>query len=192
MEEEKLQIPIAEKAKGTEHFQAANYEEASKSYAKALLAFNFLLKSQMFQSEDQLKHYIEDVQLPCLLNIAVCYLKLGFGYENIVTHCTDALKISPNNVKALYRRAVAYTHLSDFELAGKDLVAAAKEEPSNAAIQQAWEELRKRRQHYKDKLKRIAKVTFKSEPGTPAPPTPKKTWLEFIKGLVMVCRSRFY
>mmetsp|Transcript_25543 Transcript_25543/g.44561 ORF Transcript_25543/g.44561 Transcript_25543/m.44561 type:complete len:190 (+) Transcript_25543:6323-6892(+) len=189
MEEEKLQVPIVEKSKGAEFFKNGDFEEASKCYSKALLAFNYLFKQMMFESEEQLKNYITDIQLPCLLNLAACYLKLNYGYENVVTHCTDALKISPNNIKALYRRGIAYTHLSEYELAGKDLIAASKEEPNNPTIKQAWEELRKRKQHYKDKLKRIAQVTF---PTARAAPPPKKTWLEMVKGLAMICRSRFY
>jgi tetratricopeptide (TPR) repeat protein len=159
------------------------------------LAFNFLLKQMMFESEEQVMAYVNDVQLPCLLNLAACYLKLNYSYENVVIHCTDALKIKPDSAKALYRRAVAYAHLCEYELAGRDLIAAAKEEPNNEAIQQAWDDLKRRKQQYKDKLKRIAKVTFPSEeahiPDTPSLPTAppvKESWLESFKALV--CRRR--
>jgi predicted nucleotide-binding protein (sugar kinase/HSP70/actin superfamily) len=59
----------------------------------------------------------------------------------------------------LYRRAVTYAYLCEYELAAKDLIAAAME-PNNEAIQQAWDDLKRRKQQYKDKLKRIVKVTF--------------------------------
>jgi tetratricopeptide (TPR) repeat protein len=190
MDDDKLQVPLVEKHKGGELFKSGAFEEASKCYSRALQATNVLLEEMRFETEEQLMSYVTDVQLPCLLNRSACLLKLNYGYDSVVIHCSDALKIAPGNVKALYRRGVAYTCLGDYELAGKDLLAAAKGEPSNEAIQQAWEDLKARRQQYKRKLKRIAQVSFSRE--DPPKPLPVSAWLEIVRGLTMLCRSRFH
>lgn len=190
MEENKLQVPLVEKTKGGELYRSGDYAEASKCYASALRAFKCLIDRMLFENEEQLKNYVEDIQLPCLLNISACYLKLNISYEDIIEHCTNALHISPNNAKALYRRAIAYTHLCEFELARKDLICAAKEEPNNTSIQQAWEELKELRQQYRLKQKRLAQLAFRAEPV--AEYRPISTWLEVVKGIALVCRSRFY
>jgi hypothetical protein len=53
-------------------FKAGEFEEASKCYSKALHAFNFLLKQGMFEGEGQVMTYVDEVQLPYLLNFAAC------------------------------------------------------------------------------------------------------------------------
>jgi tetratricopeptide (TPR) repeat protein len=190
MDEDKLQVPLVEKNKGGDLFKSGEFEEASKCYSRALTAINALLQEMRFETEDQLMSYVADVQLPCLLNRSACLLKLNYGYDSVVMHCTDALKIAPGNVKALYRRGVACTALGDYELAGRDLSAAAKGEPSNEAIRQAWEDLKTRRQQYKHKLKRIAQASFARD--DPPEPIPVRAWLEIVRGLTQLCRSRFH
>ena len=159
MEINHLEVPSQEKEAGNKYWKEQNYENASKSYSKALLAFNYIIKEQKFTSEEQAISMINEIQLPCLLNLSACYLKLGFGYSNVVVHCTDALKIDQNNVKALYRRAIALTLLDQFKEARADIDKAIELDPNNKSLNKILADLNKRQNDYKVKTKRKDKVT---------------------------------
>jgi len=46
------------------------------------------------------------LKLNTLLNIAACYIK-SKDFESAFAACSEALKLDPYNIKALYRRARA-------------------------------------------------------------------------------------
>lgn len=50
------------------------------------------------------------------LNLAQAYLKLNKNTD-VIDNCSKVLKDEPGNVKALYRRGVAYTKNQDFDRA---------------------------------------------------------------------------
>ena len=55
---------------------------------------------------EQLLSYMQDarnVTLACLLNRAMCALKLS-QHTSAVTHATQALTLDPHSAKALFRR----------------------------------------------------------------------------------------
>ena len=163
MEIDHLELPGEEKESGNKYFKEGDYLNASKCYSKALLAFNHLIREQKFPSEEDAKRMIEEIQLPSLLNLAACYLKFGYGYENVVTHCTDALKIQENNLKALYRRATAYIHLDKFEDAKADIEAGLKIDPESKDFSRVLSDLNKKQTAYRNKTKRIAQKAFGGE-----------------------------
>ena len=158
--ENQLLIPQREKDEGTSSWQQKDYLNASKSYSKALLAINHLIKERKFETQDQITAMINDVQLPCLLNLSACYLKQNCGYQNVVSFCTDALKIQDNNVKALYRRAIAYTFLDQFKEANEDIEKGLLIDPGNEGLVKARAGLEKRKRAYKEKTKKIAQKAF--------------------------------
>ena len=73
--------------------------------------------------------------LSCLLNAAQCELKMS-NWSGAADRCSKALALEPENVKALFRRGVAYTvytELQRFADAKADLVCArASSSPSRA------------------------------------------------------------
>lgn len=44
----------------------------------------------------------------CYINIAVCNIKLE-DYQEALNACNEALSLDQNNIKALYRKAIALT-----------------------------------------------------------------------------------
>ena len=154
---------MQEKESGSKFWQEKDYLNASKAYSKALLAINHLIKEQKFETKEQVDDTINNIQLPCLLNLAACYIKQGHGYQSVVQFCTDALKIQNNNVKALYRRAIAYTRLDQFKEAQKDIDEGLKIDSGNEGFHAVQTELNKRINAYKEKTKKIAKMTFESK-----------------------------
>merc|ERR1712060_655095 len=70
----------------------------------------------------------------CELNKAACMLKVGdnYGAKNA---CTAVLRVDPENVKALFRRASAYYALHDYSEAVVDLKYLVKVDPTNKEAQ---------------------------------------------------------
>ncbi|CAE6459177.1 unnamed protein product [Rhizoctonia solani] len=85
----------------------------------------------MAAAEHKEKAHGTDPTFP--LNRAAAYLKLNKN-EDAERDCSITLKLQPNNVKALFRRAQARVALGKLSDARADLVAAAKAEPGNTAV----------------------------------------------------------
>jgi len=185
MEENKLSIPYEEKQKGTVCFRKGQIEEASKCFAKALLAFNFLLKDNLLDSQETVEKYVQEIQVPCLLNLSVCYVALGTNFQNAKIHCTDVLSIQPHNVKALYKRAQAETELGEYEQAESDLKKAIELDPGNSSVLKAQKSLKKAKAAHSQKLKKMYQKALTSEE-----PRPESFWSLFGKSFLRLCKKR--
>src|SRR5262245_25803715 len=64
----------------------------------------------------------------------LCSLLTLGNRDRRINYYLQALKIDPNNLKALYNRGEAYYYLKDFEEAKKDLVQASKLDPKDAKV----------------------------------------------------------
>uniref|UniRef100_A0A8D2N4M1 Mitochondrial import receptor subunit TOM34 n=1 Tax=Zonotrichia albicollis TaxID=44394 RepID=A0A8D2N4M1_ZONAL len=73
-------------------------------------------------------------------NRALCYLSLK-QYKEAAQDCTEALKLDPKNVKALYRRAQALKELKDYKSSIADIKSLLKTEPKNTAALRLLQEL---------------------------------------------------
>ncbi|NXV23793.1 TOM34 protein, partial [Cepphus grylle] len=73
-------------------------------------------------------------------NRALCYLTLK-QYKEAVQDCTEALRLDPKNVKALYRRAQALKELKDYKSSIADIKSLLKTEPKNTAALRLLQEL---------------------------------------------------
>ncbi|XP_014796714.1 PREDICTED: mitochondrial import receptor subunit TOM34 [Calidris pugnax] len=88
--------------------------------------------------------YSESLQLnqecATYTNRALCYLTLK-QYKDAVQDCTEALRLDPKNVKALYRRAQALKELKDYKSSIADIKSLLKTEPKNTAALRLLQEL---------------------------------------------------
>ena len=57
---------------------------------------------------------VVSIQLSCLNNAAMAYLKLA-SYQDCINTCTKALEIDVSNLKAYYRRSLSYMELAKSE-----------------------------------------------------------------------------
>ena len=109
--------PSKLKEEGNDAFKAGNYDEALAKYTQAI-------------------HLSEKDSDRCLYlkNRAAVNLKTE-NFQAVVDDCTEALEISPNDPKALYRRCQAYEGLDKVDLAYNDAKAVHNVDPKNKAIE---------------------------------------------------------
>ncbi|XP_012288302.1 protein unc-45 homolog B [Orussus abietinus] len=106
------------KEKGNEEFNKGNWFEALRCYTSALN----LTKEENVDKAIYFK------------NRAAAYLKQG-DYGNVIKDCDSALKICPNDPKALFRRCQALDALQRYEEAYRDAAKVVSLDPNNKAIQ---------------------------------------------------------
>lgn len=69
----------------------------------------------------------------CCNNLAACHFQWN-NHQSVVELSSLVLETRPGQVKALYRRGLAYLGLNLFQLAERDLVNAHKADPTNRAV----------------------------------------------------------
>ncbi|KOC64160.1 Protein unc-45 like protein B [Habropoda laboriosa] len=106
------------KEKGNEEFNKGNWSEALSCYTNALKLTN--------EDNSQKSIYYK--------NRAATYLKRE-EYNKAIADCDEALKICPNDPKALFRRCQALEALERFEEAYRDARYILSVDPGNKAIQ---------------------------------------------------------
>ncbi|XP_058799636.1 protein unc-45 homolog B [Phymastichus coffea] len=106
------------KERGNEEFKNGFFDKALSCYTQALK----LTKEDNFDKAIYYK------------NRAAVYLKQK-DYEKVIKDCEEALKISPNDPKALFRRCLALEALERFEEAYRDARAVITSDPGDKAIQ---------------------------------------------------------
>jgi len=145
---EKIEAAGAKKEEGNALFKLGKYARASKRYEKAA---KFIDYDTSF-GEDE-KKLSKQLKITCNLNNAACKLKLK-DYKQAEKLCTKVLELDSRNVKALFRRAQAYTQLADLELAEVDIKKALEIEPDNRDVKLTYKTL-------KEKIKEINKKDAK-------------------------------
>ncbi|KYQ94300.1 tetratricopeptide-like helical domain-containing protein (TPR) [Tieghemostelium lacteum] len=122
-DEQFLKVGEEIKNLGNELFKQSKNEEAIDKYQKALRYLDCC--SDIGN--------LKQIQSQCLLNSALCYIKLNQG-QQAVKCCNDAIKIPPSGldlVKALFRRGRGYTILRDYEEAIADFKSVLEKDPEN-------------------------------------------------------------
>jgi FK506-binding protein 4/5 len=145
---EKIEAAGAKKEEGNALFKSGKYARASKRYEKAA---KFVDYDTSF-SEDE-KKLSKQLKITCNLNNAACKLKLK-DFKQAEKLCTKVLELDSQNVKALFRRAQAYTQLADLELAEVDIKKALEIDPDNRDVKLTYKTL-------KEKIKEINKKDAK-------------------------------
>lgn len=160
----KKRVPYIEKNNGTimlkEH---SNYKAAIEHYNKALFSIKILTEDRNLEiSEDYVQKVIEEVEIPVMSNLTLCYLKEN-DFQNVIKYSTNLLANDPDNVKILYRRGVAYTNVMEFDKAKADLIHANKLEPKNTSILDALKSFKQKKLEYKYKSQQICQKIFDNE-----------------------------
>lgn len=131
------------KAQGTAHFKKQEFKEALKHYTKVFLYVNGLSSGQYqgmvpgaaprAQPDTEQETTIKALQLSANLNCCMCHFKLG-NYEKMLEFADRAIKVNPNNKKAVFRRGQAYLRLGNIDFAERDLDTAKEAFPADKSV----------------------------------------------------------
>jgi tetratricopeptide (TPR) repeat protein len=86
------------------------------------MTFEYILKHNMKQQvlKGEIAAMLKTVIVPAYSNLALCYLKTK-RYDMVITFANQVLLSDPDNVKNVYRRAVARRHTKAYDEAVEDL-----------------------------------------------------------------------
>ncbi|KAK6259721.1 hypothetical protein SCA6_014195 [Theobroma cacao] len=143
--QEKIEAAGKKKEEGNVLFKAGKYVRASKRYEKAFKCIEY---DSSFSEEE--KKQAKVLKVACNLNNAACKLKLK-DYKQAEKLCTKVLELESANVKALYRRAQAYIHLADLDLAEFDIKKALELDPDNREVKLEYKVLKEKMKEYNKK-----------------------------------------
>ncbi|XP_074267366.1 uncharacterized protein LOC141590697 [Silene latifolia] len=94
------------KDRGNSLFREGNFVLAARHYTQALKLVRFLGLPPIHDQP-----VATSLCLSLVLNLAGCQLKLS-QFNRVCCYCTFVLSFDPSNVKALYRRGLAFKHLN--------------------------------------------------------------------------------
>mmetsp|Transcript_30404 Transcript_30404/g.34563 ORF Transcript_30404/g.34563 Transcript_30404/m.34563 type:complete len:555 (+) Transcript_30404:7-1671(+) len=119
------------KNEGNHYFALGTYETAIRKYEEALSIFRFIrvkpngvaftdgkINCADLEDVDVVgasnleKQEIKECKVIAYLNIAACLLRLE-SFKEALAACESALKLEPNNIKAMFRRAKARVYCQD-------------------------------------------------------------------------------
>ncbi|KAL6463385.1 hypothetical protein MHYP_G00277760 [Metynnis hypsauchen] len=151
-----LNVVDTERTFGNRCFNQARYEDAKDRYKQAMT----LLQNREPMDKEEKGRVIE-AKLPFLLNLSLTYLRLERP-QKALQYGEKALKISPDNTKALFRCGQASLEMFDYEKAQDYLTMAQAKKPFDADINKL---LRKLAVCYKDCLDKEKDMCSKMFPG---------------------------
>ncbi|KAJ6253266.1 fk506-binding protein [Anaeramoeba flamelloides] len=136
------------KDKGNQEFQKNSYSKATSQYQKSLQLINEIPIEQLEEEEEKTK--LIDLKKTLHLNLAMTLIMKKYD-QQALDHCDQALKIEPNNVKGLYRKAICQGNLIKYDDAIKTLQAGLKFHPENEAMLEKLQFYKKKRDAYNKK-----------------------------------------
>lgn len=159
--EEKYEVALRYKGRGTELFKDSRIVDAFRKFSKACKLLITLEPIKDLELDKQLENNINDLRLALYNNMAICQLKQN-NHQHVITLCTKVLDKDKNNVKALYRRGVAFGRMGDNEKAITDLKVVLTLESSNQSAKEQFDvyntKLQESIQRNKDMLRRMFKT----------------------------------
>lgn len=158
---EKYEVALRYKGRGTELFKESRITDAFRKFSRACKLLITLEPIADLELDKQLEYNINDLRLALYNNMAICQLK-RMNYQHVIALCTKVLDKDANNVKALYRRGVAYGSMGDNEKAITDLKAVLTLESSNHSAKELFDvyntRLQESIQRNKDMMRRMFKT----------------------------------
>ncbi|XP_076645109.1 tetratricopeptide repeat protein 9C [Halictus rubicundus] len=156
----KYSIALKYKETGVHLFKEHRIIDAFHKFSKACKILITLEPISDLELEKSLENDINNLRLVLYNNMAECHLNRK-NYEHTISLCTKILSQENNNIKALYRRGVAYGNLKDVEKAVADLENAVSLEPNNRAVKEQLAiynaQLQEANKKFEDMMKRMFK-----------------------------------
>ncbi|XP_035734198.1 peptidyl-prolyl cis-trans isomerase FKBP4-like [Vespa mandarinia] len=156
--EEKYEIASKYKEVGVKLFKESRHIDAFHKFSKACKILITLEPIPDLELDKSLEKNINTLRIILYNNLAGCHI-IRENYEHVIKLCNKILEKDENNIKALYRRGVAYGKLRNIENAVFDLKKVVTLEPHNAAAKEQFliynQKLQEANQKCKDMIKRM-------------------------------------
>ncbi|XP_012223161.1 uncharacterized protein Bdbt [Linepithema humile] len=159
--EEKYEVALRYKKTGVELFKQSRFVDAFYKFSRACKILITLEPISDLELDKQLESNINKLRFSLYNNMAMCHLSQK-NYEHVVTLCTKILDKDKNNVKALYRRGVAYGNMKNNEKAVADLKVAHTLEPNNNVVKALFDTYNTKLQESIQKSNDIVRRMFKT------------------------------
>ncbi|GBG24248.1 Peptidyl-prolyl cis-trans isomerase FKBP5 [Hondaea fermentalgiana] len=140
---------------GNAWFEEGQYFRASEKYRRVTIWLDYTFPD----TDEELKE-MQEVHLPALVNLAVCFLKLGDAAQAMEL-ARRALDMDPDNLKALYCRAKANRLEDKFEEASVYLKRALALDSENFELRKEAALLRNKASRYREDSKLRAQAMFR-------------------------------
>lgn len=154
----KYDLAVHHKVHGVELHKCGRTRDAFFRFSRALKLLITIIPLEDGLTAKQ-KGDVLSLRVLLCNNIASCHLKHK-NYLHTIEMCSKVLILEPNNMKALYRRAVACMETQEFEQAKKDLNQLQHLDPGNAAVRRKQQELKQRQTESDAKLAAAIKKMF--------------------------------
>lgn len=148
-----------DKDAGKEEYQKGNYEAAIKAWSRSLSSAKYILDKGLYNHNEEQLMEVKTIELRLNLNLSQANLKAG-NFTEAVNYADKALACSPNNTKALYRKASALMRLLSFAEAAEVLDQLLQAEPGNAAGKAMLAEARRNAVLGERRAKRMSQKMF--------------------------------
>lgn len=159
--EEKYNIALKYKETGVRLFKDERYVDAFHKFSVACKILITLEPIPDLELEKTLEDNINNLRLVLYNNMAGCQLNCK-NFEHTISLCSKVLQKDENNVKALYRRGVAYGSLKNIEKAADDLRQAVSLEPLNHAAKKQYEIYNMKVQEANQRYDNMVRKMFKT------------------------------
>ena len=156
---EKYEISLDYKETGVRLFKSARYTHAFFMFAKACKILITLEPIKELELEKSLLNKIGDLRIVLYNNMAECHLNRK-NYEHAISLCCKVLERDENNVKALYRRGIAYGNLKNVEKALEDFKKVLSIEPRNSLAREKFNLYNEQWQVANERYQQIVKRMF--------------------------------
>lgn len=157
--EEKYEIALKYKERGIQIFQKTHYVDAFHKFSKACKILITLEPIIDLKLNANLLKDIENLRTLLYNNMAECHVHRK-NYEHVITLCNKVLDRDVNNVKALYRRGIAYGNLQNYENSVDDLKKVLSLEPNNSLVKAKFNFYKQQSQIVNKKYEDIVKRMF--------------------------------
>jgi hypothetical protein len=154
----KYELAMYHKIRGVELYRCGRTRDAFLRFSKAL---KLLITITRVEDDTSALQRDDVMSLRVLLcnNIASCHLQYK-NYCHAIEMSNKVLFLEPNNVKALFRRAIAYMETQEFDQAKEDLYRVQQLEPANAAAREKLQALKQWQRKSDAKLAAAIKKMF--------------------------------
>ena len=121
MSKEELKKELfSSKKEADEELNKKNYDKSISLYDDIIFKIKDLENNKVIFSEEERNSFTNELIIPSNLNLSFIYFKKN-EWKYVIIHSTNVLNISPNNIKAKYRRCIAYINLNELDKAKEDL-----------------------------------------------------------------------